>query len=431
MISDFSPIKFNNILGGNYEDNSFSSNSSTLNAYGNFNQEFLNEAKTTYYKEAISGLYGFTSTSQFTTASAVNARIENFKYCFDGGAINYYNLSGGTIGKTLVVKFTGKVNIFVRNNSVNEQTFSNQTEDLIFKLPATYTELSVRIEALEPTCLIGIMVVEPSVEYSICGNELMTFVFDISPYGGVYLLQLKNYSYQEISFLPVATGFNAGNINISIQYADGTTQSAITNNSAALNTRALAALNVLDVIGFEYSQPNAIVYGKKITIISYSQAGNPPIFNLLFPTNVVDYDFIDQCCKIEIDDLISEPVKLVSETNKRKITYSDSQFRQDLVANFQYDLYLDCNIRRTAKEESNFFEGQKRNFNLNGVVSKTRELQTKEPIPDYLAEILEGIFICNSVVIDGISYTKDDNPSFDYVDDKVLLVEFEISLRKN
>lgn len=139
----------------------------------------------------------------------------------------------------------------------------------------------------------------------------------------------------------------------------------------------------------------------------------------------------NSCCAFVVENLTSEPVSIVEETDKRLIQYSDTQFRQGLLANFEHNLWLDCNLRRTAGSQTNSFVGEKRDYVLKGRVSLNRELQTKEAIPDYLCEILEGSMNCDSFKIDGVLYAKTDEPAFEYVDDNVLLCEFSAEIRKS
>lgn len=181
-------VRFYDINGESYENRSFTNNSIIHRDIAQFVQELPLNYTQPYFLEALSGSYGFTDVSEFTASTKLtNARIENCKYCYDSGS-TIYTFGASTQGKKLILKFDGDVSVQVRENGTTITTIASTSGLIIHELTQNYTNLNIRITANTPTCLIGAMVVEPSLTYYICDVEFSVSCYDITPFGGAYLL---------------------------------------------------------------------------------------------------------------------------------------------------------------------------------------------------------------------------------------------------
>lgn len=499
MISQFGPIRFNETAGGNYEVNSHAENSATLGLKSSFVQEFKDKAETIYFVDAISGVYGFSSVSQFNNSSGVNLRIDSCKFCVDSGKVVYTNLDGAVVGKRLVAKFDGVVDIEVRENTSVIHTFNSVSGQFDFILDQNFTNLTITFNSTSEYCIYGIMLCEPSAQFTLCGDAHTAPLIGISPFGGAYLISTATTGRMEeqtlwtnllwtyvfdTSTITNYTTLGASTLNINfnngfvINYPAATTLLEDFQNSydwvlfQSLGGGLVQITLPYRIDSVDFYNDNlgtfeaAVIDSEGRQFVEdyyFITTGSGETYSgqmeVLFETNpgelVINLDDIDfnkvnavsysvvvgvtennyfQCCVIELsefDELTSEPLSVVAETDQRLIQYLDTQFRQGLFANFEHQLWLDCNLRRTAGSQTNSFVGEKRDYILKGRVSLNRELQTKNAIPDYLCEILEGALNCDSFKIDGVLYAKTDEPAFEYVDDNVLLCEFSAEIRKS
>jgi hypothetical protein len=81
-----------------------------------------------------------------------------------------------------------------------------------------------------------------------------------------------------------------------------------------------------------------------------------------------------------------------------------------------------------AKEETNVFIGQSRNYTLKSKNLNLRELKSKSALPDYYSDILANAFSYD-VEINGYNYSKFEDAEFSYLEETCLWGEFSIQLR--
>lgn len=431
MVSIFNNLKFNKKDGNSYENNSFEQNTDKLCVKSRYVNEYLNSLETILVDENFSGSYGFKSVSEFGPSSGLtNPRIVNCKYCFDSGSVIYSNLDNATIGRFVTLKFEGNITqIQIRENGTIIQTFTNSESLFKHVLTQDYTNLNLKITGTD-VCIIAAMVVDETMGYKICGLELEANLHDVTPYGGAYSINIDDVIRKEITTFDFSS-ITTQNITIKVVFDDLTfiEETFLTPPLPLTNYYYLELIsNLLDnyynELDFFTNQITTI--GKGIKNFQITDG----ILLKRFTPFTLDEKYI-RCCQVETDNYISEPFTIVSETNKREIVYWENDYRQNLIAGFKYKIYIESNIRRIAQEEGNLFNGQQRSYNLGGVVFHSREFSTIENIPDYLSEILEGVFNAQNIEIDGVAYTKTEKPSWDFLDDKTLWTNFEVKLRLN
>jgi hypothetical protein len=189
-IPTLNPLRFYKPGANKLKDNlSFAEASDYWNALpGSYTPKFLNKTENVIYQDAISGAYSFSSIDEFITSGATNPVIENCKACIDSGSIIYTNLDGAVIGKKLIVKIEGNYDIEVREDTTVVDLFTGQSGIFTYVLDQNYTNLTVKISSTEKICILGILLCEPTIQYSVCDYTQDAELIDCCPFGGVYLL---------------------------------------------------------------------------------------------------------------------------------------------------------------------------------------------------------------------------------------------------
>ncbi len=193
IVPILNPLRFYAPNGSKVKENNpfFLSQNYWNELNGSYQPKFQDKLECIAYEDALGGVYGFSDIAEFI-GSPTDPRIENCKFCFDGGNAIYTNLDGATIGKVLIVKYSGTIDIEVRENTTVIHSFTGLTDGLfIHDLDQNYTNLTINIEVSATACILGAMVVEPFLDYTTCDGDFEAEVIDICSYGGVYLMQIE------------------------------------------------------------------------------------------------------------------------------------------------------------------------------------------------------------------------------------------------
>ena len=433
-IPTLNPLRFYKPGANKLKDNlSFAEASDYWNALpGSYTPKFLNKTENVIYEDAISGAYSFSSIDEFLTSGATNPVIENCKACIDSGSIIYTNLDGAVIGKKLIVKIEGNYDIEVREDTTVVDFFTGQSGIFTYVLDQNYTNLTVKISSSEKICILGVMLCEPEINYTVCDDDKKAELIDCCPFGGVYLITLKPYFNQTINFLPIAVAFVPGTINITVTYTDGTTSTGTTDGAESFDNQVLKAISLIENVGYTFTSPILDISStKEIEEIQYQQGATRV---LLTPTGTVQFDL--NCCKIIIGDYQSEYFSIITQTQKEalkliNLVYS-SEFMDLNVAfssSWTASLLINAELMKGSGSDIEVFVGQQNNTNLENFAKKIRILKTGA-VPDYLCEMLSNVFGFDTITIEGEEYAAEDGPEEASFEDRTDLFQLEIKLRK-
>jgi len=397
---------------------------------GSYQPKFLDKLQCIAYEDSLGGVYGFSDVSEFI-GTPTNPRIENCKFCFDGGNAIYTNLDGATIGKVLIVKYSGTIDIEVRENTTVIHSYTGLTDGLfIHELTQNYVNLTINIEVSDPTCILGAMVVEPFITYDTCNDTIRAYPIDICSHGGVYLINLQsNYFRQTLDFLPIAVAFGSGLVDIEITYSNGTIITGNYDNSISFQDKIDATLNLLTAFEKIITTPTVIIRDNLITTIEFIQGVTRVVIS---PTGVQQFN--TDCCNISIGDYESEFFTIINQQDKeflklQKVSYLSYFMDKDMAFSDLWEAHIlvESKLIYTKGSDKEIFEGQNKNTILDDKALRLRIFRSGA-IPYYLAEQLDLIFGFN-LNIDGVNYVAHEQTEIEEITSNTDLFNFECILR--